>query len=274
MRTLFNELWKNQRPLMSAGFILLILTGVLGCLMLFDQTQILGINRWIKPIKFSSSLAFYLFTVGIYLFFLQGFEKSKIIIAWGVILLMFGEIFLITMQSARGTTSHFNIANSFDGMVFSMMGFMIFINTLLIIYLTVLYFRADLPLPKAVVWGMRLGLIVFLLGSVQGGYMSSQTGHAVGIADGGAGLPLVNWSTDGGDLRVAHFLGLHALQIIPLVALTLGFLNRRISSIKPTAFTIIFAVLYFSIFTLVFAQALSGKPLIGRKIIVSESVSR
>ncbi len=77
-------------------------------------------------------------------------------------------------------------------LVFVAMGAMISIGSLLTAYLAVLYFRADFSLPTAVVWGMRLGLIVFVLGSVEGGYMASQTGHMVGAADGGAGLPFVN----------------------------------------------------------------------------------
>ncbi len=235
--------------------------------MLFDSTQILGINRWLKPIKFSSSIAFYLFTLAIYLAYLPGFETAKNIISYGAITMMLGEIFLIIMQAARGTTSHFNFTNQTDGAIFAAMGVMIVINSLLILCLTIFYFRSDFNLPDAIVWGMRLGLIVFLIGSFEGGYMSSQIGHAVGVADGGAGLPFVNWSTTGGDLRVAHFLGLHALQIIPLFAVALFFLHKHIPLIKPTIFTVIFAVLYFSAFTFVFAQAISGKPLFPRYLL-------
>lgn len=263
MNELLKNLWQNQRLLVLASFGFLILTAILAGLTMFDSTQILGINRWIKPVKFSSSIAFYLFTLAIYLFYLEGFEKSKKIIARGAAVLLTGEIILITMQSARATTSHFNHATAFDDSVFSAMGLMIVVNSLLVIYLTVLYFRADVNLPRAVVSGMRLGLIIFLLGSIEGGYMSVQTGHAVGTADGGAGLPYVNWSTVGGDLRVAHFLGLHAFQIIPLFAVACLFLQKQFAFIKPNIYTIIFAVIYFSAITFTFAQALSGKPLIG-----------
>ena len=255
---------------MATGLVMLILTAILAIVSLFDSQQILGINRWIKPMKFTISTWIYLWTVAVYLNFINGREKSKRVIGWGISALFIGEIVLVIMQAARGTTSHFNVAKPFDAMVFSTMGFLIAVNTLLVIYLTYLYFRADVNLPKALVWGMRLGLIIFLLASVEGGYMSAQTGHAVGLKDGGAGLPFVNWSTEGGDLRAAHFIGMHAFQAIPLFSLMLVWLQKRFSPVRPTAFTIIFALVYLASFTLVFVQALKGRPLLGREITIIE----
>jgi hypothetical protein len=270
IKELWKNLWQNQRVLMWTGLFMLVLFAILGIVSLFDSQQILGINRWIKPMKFTASTWVYLWTVAVYLNFINGREKSKRIIGWGISVLFAGEIFLVVMQAARGTTSHFNVAKPFDAMVFSTMGFLIAINTVLIVYLTYLYFRAEIDLPKALIWGMRLGLLLFLLASFEGGYMSAQTGHAVGVADGGAGLPLVNWSTEGGDLRAAHFVGMHAFQAIPVFSLMLVWLQRRFSPVRPTAFTIIFALVYMASFTLIFVQALKGKPLLGRQIVVTE----
>jgi hypothetical protein len=253
---MINEIWVNQKALVVSSLIFLLATAVFAGLTQFDSTQILGINRWIKPIKFATSAAIFLFTTAIYLVYLQGFEQSKNIIAWGTIIIMFAEVALIVMQSGRGTTSHFNTSNAFDGAVFSAMGLMILTNTFLIAYLAYLYFASDFTLPNAVVWGMRLGVVIFLLGSIEGGYMASQPGHAVGVPDGGDGLPFLSWSTNGGDLRVAHFLGLHAFQIIPLFALLLTILSVNYA----TVITCGFAVTYFIGFSAIFFQALNGQP--------------
>ena len=141
---------------------------------------------------------------------------------------MLCEIAGIALQSLRGTTSHFNERTAFDSAVFGLMGTMILLSTLLAAALLFLYFTVSTELPSPYVWAVRLGLVLFLFGSTVGPMMVRRGAHAVGVPDGGPGLPLVNWSTKGGDLRVAHALGLHALQFLPLAAwalLQVGRLN-------------------------------------------------
>ena len=260
MTDLLTGTWESQRSLVIATLVFALGSAVLAAMMLFDDTQILGINRWIKPIKFFSSAAIFTGTVALFLHLLQANATLKQIISWGVIAAMAIELILITMQAARGITSHFNTSTPFDAGVFSVMGLVIGINTVLVLLLGILYFTGETELPAGVLWGIRLGIFVFLLGSIQGGYMSSQVGHAVGVPDGGAGLPFVNWSTEGGDLRVAHFLGLHALQVIPLFALGLGYLLREAK--VRVALVILFALLYTAGFTALWLGAVQGKPLI------------
>ena len=269
----FRDLRQSQPALILAGFGFFALFLVLSAAALFDSQQILGINRWIKPLKFAVSIAVYIVTLAVYLHFLRGFESAAKRIGWGAIAVLSAEMVLIVMQAARGATSHFNVAAPFDGAVYAAMGVLIGVNTLLAVYVAFLYFRAEFDLPPAIVWGMRLGLIVFLLGSVQGGYMSAQTGHAVGAADGGAGLPLINWSLENGDLRVAHFVGVHAIQAIPLAALSFVAVGRRFARFRPTILTVAFALIYAAAFSLVFYQALLGRPLLGEEITVVRAVS-
>jgi hypothetical protein len=258
----WSVLWQEQRALIIFGWGFIALFLVLAVISIFDSQQILGINRWIKPMKFAISIAIFLWTLAIYLNFLKGFQTSTRVIAWSVIALMVGEIIIIVMQSARGTTSHFNVKNAFDGALFSLMGAMIALSTLFVAYLLILYFRADFDLPAALIWGMRLGLILFLLAGIEGGYMSAVLRHSVGVADGGAGLPFVNWSTAGGDLRVAHFVGMHALQAIPLASLLFISLQNRAFKFSPTVLTFAFAFVYLTAFSFVFIQAMLGKPLL------------
>lgn len=255
---MINELWEKQKPLLMAGLVSFICFLILAVVMMFDSTQVLGINRWIKPIKFFTSITIFVWTIAVYLNFLKGYEKTSRRISWAMIVIFAVEMLIITGQAARGTTSHFNIANPLDGILYAIMGLAIFANTLLVGYLTYLYFTTENGLPKTILWGMRLGLVIFLLGSIEGGYMSAQIGHTVGLADGGKGLPIVNWSTIGGDLRIAHFFGLHAIQAIPIFALILEKLKINLS----TALTFLFAIIYFGFFSFLFIQALNGQPLL------------
>lgn len=251
------KLYNGQKPLMIAGAVSFQFFLSMAVLSLIDPTQILGISRWIKPMKFFISIAIFLWTVGIYLFYLRGQQRFSRRISWGFIAIMTIEMAIITLQSARGTTSHFNNSTPLNDALFSIMGISIVTSTVLTAIILYKYFRADIELPRSIVWGMRLGLIVFLLGSIEGGYMSTQIGHTVGAADGGPGLPIVNWSTIAGDLRIAHFIGLHSLQAIPIAACL--FERYRIA---PVAGTAAFALIYFATFTALFAHALMGRPLI------------
>ncbi len=250
------KLFKEQRPLMVAGLLFMVGGIVLLGLSVVDDVQILGISRWIKPMKFYFSVGIFLWTIAIYLRYLPDHERFSRILSWSFIVIFLGELIAVTGQAIRGTTSHFNIATPLDGFIFGAMGLLIAISTLLTAVILVAYFRYKVDLPPTLLWGMRLGLLIFLAGSIQGGYMSAHLSHTVGAADGGPGLPLVNWSTVAGDLRVAHFLGLHAIQIMPVVGIVVDRTRLPLGSLYGVA------VLYVVIFIAVLAQALLGRPLV------------
>jgi hypothetical protein len=86
--------------------------------------------------------------------------------------------------------------------------------------------------------------------------------HSVGVEDGGPGLPIVGWSTTGGDLRVAHFFGLHALQVVPFVALLLMRYSPSWLTTRGQAQLIgIAGVAWIALTLLLMWQALRGQPL-------------
>jgi hypothetical protein len=174
---------------------------------------------------------------------------------------MVAEIVCIAGQSLRGVPSHFNHATPLDSAAFAIMGLMILLNTALEFLLLLLFLRPLVSLPPAYVWGIRLGLIGALLSAAIGGVMLQHGAHTVGAPDGGPGLWLVNWSLDAGDLRVAHAVGLHALQILPLAGYGLSRIASRDVSVVGLA---ALAVVYGTLFLWLYVQAAMGQPLLGR----------
>lgn len=198
----------------------LALAVALGILLLADNSvQVMGINRWGKPLKFAISIALFLGTMAWLLPDLLPGHLARAF-AWAFAILMVAEIVPIVWQAARGVRSHFNTSSPIDGVVFGIMGLAAF-STILVAaaVLLVSLFHNTPTLPSAYIESLRWGLALFVLGSMIGGYMAAVNGgYSVGGADGGAGLPLLNWSRTHGDLRIAHFIGLHAIQIVPLTA--------------------------------------------------------
>ncbi len=249
-----NELRRRNPLLYWFGWYNLLVGIICLLLIFFDDTQLLGVSRWVKPMKFFLSVALMVWTMGWLLHYLDAKKKIRFI-SWVIVVSMFIENAVIMLQSARGQQSHYNVTSALNGILFSIMGVFILIFTLGIIYAIVLYFRQKtFSIPEDYLWGIRLGLILFLIFSVEGGLMISQLSHTIGAKDGSPGLPLVNWSTDYGDLRIAHFIGMHALQVLPLSAHLIFKTKKQV---------MIFAAVYFILALLILVQALRGQPLVG-----------
>lgn len=227
--------------------------------LLIDDRMLMGINIWIKPLKFSISGGIYILTVGFLITFYPFSTRKKNIVnnltSWTLLL----EILIIVMQAGRGVQSHYNQSNALDGILFGMMGLLIAVNVLIMILFVVETIRLKLNTSKATQWAILLGWLIVLFGSWVGGQMIGQMAHNVGIADGGAGLPLVNWSTIAGDLRVAHFFGLHGLQIIPLFAIWLSAKWKTPARSQLIGITV-FGLLYASWIGFTFWQAKQALP--------------
>lgn len=253
---------KRESPILySIGVFHFILAAICIIGLLIDDRMLAGINIWIKPLKFSISGGIYVLTSG-FLATLYPFSKRKRniinnLISWPLAL----EIIIVVLQAYRGVQSHYNQSNLFDGILFGIMGLLISIVVLTMVLYIVETIRLKMNVPRPVQWGILLGWLVVLFGSWVGGQMIGQMAHNVGVADGGEGLPLLNWSTIAGDLRVAHFFGLHGIQIIPLFAVVL---TKRWNAPKMVKnFTVIlFGLLYVSWIAFTFYQAKQGMPLV------------
>lgn len=246
--------------LYASGWLWLALLAVAAVLAVFDPRTVLGIDPWIKPMKFLISFLLFSWTSAWIFGLLRGPRPVRWFLRWGIVASLVVETVFIGLQAARGVPSHFNMSTPFDAYVFNAMGRMVVTNTLMTAGVLAL---ASFPKPgvdRALLWGVRLGLAFFLVGSLEGFVMVVQHAHTVGLADGGPGLPFLNWSRVGGDLRVAHFLGLHGLQVLPLGAWLIG---RKVPK-EPVRIASVFvlAILYLVLGTLAFVQASRGLPLL------------
>ena len=253
--------WLEQNPVLAwaAAFQVALATFAL-IAMAFDHRTILGINPWIKPFKFDVSVGIMLVTLAGILSGLQGFDRSRVWIGAGVGIALCLENCIISLQSLRGVPSHMNYTSPLNAALFSGMGLLILISTILFAWTLGLVCIDPTRWPPAVAWGVRLGLLTLLAGSVEGVLMVQHGGHTVGAADGLSGLPLVNWSRGHGDLRIAHFFALHALQAFPLLG---WLLSRTAMPVKPQlALTCLGAAVYLAAVWLLFHQAMAGQPLL------------
>jgi hypothetical protein len=261
VKHIFNTV-KKESPILHA-IVLVHFVFALVCIVgiTIDERTLAGISVWIKPLKFWISGGIYILTLA---FFITKYPYStkkknviRNIVAWTLLL----ETGIIFYQAVRGVRSHYNQDSMFDGMLFAAMGILIGINVLIMIWLAVDAARLKLKVAKSIQVAICFGWIVVIIGSWVGGQMIGQMAHNVSVADGGEGLPILNWSTVAGDLRVAHFLGLHGIQIIPLFAWILAKKWNTTTRNKVIA-VLLFGLLFSACIAYVFYQAKQGSPLI------------
>jgi hypothetical protein len=236
-----------HRPLIVSAAALCLLAVLTGAGIFLDDRELVGVPIWLKPFKFSVSIAIYTTTIAWLLSLLDRRQRLGWWLGTVISTAMIGEMVIIVGQAARGRQSHFNNQTPLDSTLFSVMGATIAIAWLCTAWLAVLLLIQRLP-DRANALAVRFGLLVGLGGMMVGFLMTLPTkaqldvpegeaptiigAHSVGVADGGPGLPLVNWSTTGGDLRAGHFIGMHALQALPLLGFLLVLASRRFARLR------------------------------------------
>ena len=255
------ELRRRDPLFFATGALMAILLALSAIAFPFDTRLILGINPWIKPAKFEVSLLIFFWTLAWFMPDARPGSRARTFIRWTPPIVMVIEIVLIVTQSIRGTTSHFNHTSVLNDVIFSIMGIAISVNTVAVMILLLNVRRDTPPERTGYLWGMRVGLLIFILASLQGWVLVANNAHTVPAPDGGPGLPFVNWSTRSGDLRVAHFFGMHALQALPLFGYLLDQSARMPS---PTRRHLVTAagIIWVAVMGGLLLRALQGRPLI------------
>jgi len=271
-----------HRPLVFLAGLMAVLALVALAGLIVDDRTVNGSPAWLKPLKFAVSFALY----GVTLAWMLRFVQRGRWIAWWTAAIAaaatIAEVGVIVLQAARGRASHFNVATPFDEAMYNVMGqlaLVIWLSTFVMAVVIAIQRQAD----RAVLWAMRFGLLLSLSGMLVGVMMAQPTAeqqrmsdaggvltvsgaHAVGVPDSGPSMPLTGWSATGGDLRIAHFVGIHALQALPLLALLLGVLARRYpvlaAPVVRVRLVMVGAVGYAGLVALLLWQALRGQALL------------
>jgi hypothetical protein len=217
-----------------------------------NEKQVYGVNAWFKPFKFAFSTFMYAWAMAWYCYHLPDFNIG--LFNWAIIILLGFEVVYIAIQASKGQLSHYNLSTPFFAAMFSLMAFAATMATLYTAYVGFLYFNNSFPnLPDYYVWAIRLGILIFVIFSFEGFAMGSRHNHSVGALNDNSNWFIVGWSKTVGDLRVSHFIGMHALQVLPVLSYYV---------LKNTKLTIGISILYGLLALLTLIQALNGKPLI------------
>lgn len=236
--------WHRPLLVMVAAMTGLVVAAAVG--LVVDGRTLGGAESvWAKPLKFGVSFVIYGLTLAWLLPQVQLARRTMwtmgtLFAATGIV-----DVGFIALQAARGTYSHFNAdqadpVNVIGQQVFAS-GVMGLFGASLVIAVLMLWQRiGDAALTRALRAGIGLAVagmaVAFALVPMSGERTALDAhgrsvpmagGHGIGVPDGG-GMPVTNWSTVGGDLRVPHFLGLHAVQVFVLAALVLAVLSTRV----------------------------------------------
>jgi hypothetical protein len=269
---MLKRLYQADAPLTATGLLMLpvLALAILG--LVLDPRMITGAPAWLKPAKFAASIAIYVFTLAWVFTLIPEWKRTRRIVGWATAVAMVLEIAIISIQAYRGTTSHFNVGTLLDGVLFGIMGSVIFAQTITSLAVAVALWRQPFT-DRALGWAVRLGMVMTIIGALTGGVMTRPTAaqladaregaamrvvgaHTVGAPDGGPGLPGTGWSTSHGDVRVAHFVGLHGLQVLPLLILATR--RKRLPDTVRVRLTLTAAASYFALYGILLAQALRG----------------
>jgi hypothetical protein len=254
------ELKERNETLFYFGFICLLFSILFLILARTTTTQVYGVNSWYKPFKFAFSTLTFAWAMAWYCYYLPDFNSK--LFSWSIIMLLGFEVVYISIMASRGELSHYNLSTPFYGAMFSLMAIAASLATLYTAYVGFLFFKNSFTdLPNYYVWAIRLSIIIFVIFSFEGFAMGSRLSHSIGALNDNSNWFILGWSRTVGDLRVSHFIGMHALQVLPILSFFV---------LKNTKLTIGLSIMYGLLALMTLVQALKGKPMLKQKIEVSK----
>jgi hypothetical protein len=273
---LLERLWRASPPLTAVGLLMLVAAVASLVGMLVDPRIITGVRAWLKPFKFAVSTAIYSLTLAWIFGWLPDWPRVRRFVGWTTAIVFVLEVAMIDAQAWRGTTSHFNVSTPLNTVLFFVMGGAILLQTLVSVVVVVALWGQRFT-DRTLGWALRLGMTLTIAGALTGplmtrptaaqlaharagGRMTTAGAHSVGGVDGGPGVPVTGWSREHGDLRVPHFIGLHAVQALALIAVGLR-RWRRPEAVRVKAL-LAAAVSYASLFLLLLWEALRGQSVV------------
>jgi hypothetical protein len=266
-----------HRPLLGLAAAMVLLAGFAIVASFVDPREVTGVNVWLKPLKFAISTAVYSVTLSWLLGQLTRMRRAAWIAGTVAAIGLGIELIIITGFAALGDTSHFNVTTPVHTAAWAIMATSISVVWVMTLLVAIALFRnrlGDVARTRAIRAGALIAILgmalAFLMTGPKGDQISNYQGivgaHTVGLADGGPGLPLLGWSTIAGDLRIPHFIGMHALQVLPLVAIALELIARRVPAlvgvVVRTRLVTVAAVTYLAVTGIVTVQALSGESIV------------
>ncbi|MFK0145788.1 hypothetical protein ACIQUZ_11975 [Streptomyces griseus] len=271
--------WHRPLVIFSAAMAVMALVSAVG--LVVDDRVLVGAPIWAKPFKFAVSFVAYCMTLAWMLTRLTRGQRTGRWAGHVVVLTSLTEMVLITVQVVRGRRSHFNTATPFDTALWNAMGQTVAVLWAATLVIAVLLLRSRIA-DRATALAVRGGLLIALAGAGLGFLMSGPSegqlaagnldtadvigAHSVGVPDGGPAMPLTGWSTTGGDLRVPHFVGMHALQLLPLLLIALPLLAPRFAPLRDAGVRLRLVRVavggYAALLALITWQALRGQPLV------------
>ncbi|WP_406044574.1 hypothetical protein OG799_08885 [Micromonospora sp. NBC_00898] len=272
MTTALHRATHWHRPLMVFVLAMAVLTVVAAVGIVADPRVLTGAPIWLKPFKFAVSFVVYGTTLA---WMLSLLPRRSRVAEWAgtvIVAMSLAEMVVIVGQVLRGTTSHYNETTPLNAALWQVMGASIMVLFAAHFVIGIVVLRQPIA-DRAAGYAVALGLGLSLLGMLAaipmvlpgqapaiGGIAGA---HSVGVPDAGPGLPLVGWSTTGGDLRIGHFVGLHALQALPILAILLSrFGGTRLDERRRVRLLVVAGGAY-GVLTMVLTwQALRGQPLL------------